>query len=78
MPDGQANQAEARVNLSASAAKRVAELKLQENMPNSFLCTTKDYRDFVLDLEEVFDVDISASQLARLAALSESERPSRT
>jgi iron-sulfur cluster insertion protein len=37
MPDGQANQAEARVNLSASAAKRVAELKLQENMPDSFL-----------------------------------------
>lgn len=37
MPDGQANPAEARVNLTASAAKRVAELKLQENMANSFL-----------------------------------------
>src|SRR5579862_5488623 len=37
MPDGQANPLELRVNLTASAAKRVAELKVQENMPDSFL-----------------------------------------
>ncbi len=37
MPDGQANSAEMRVNLTASAAKRVAELKAQENTPNAFL-----------------------------------------
>jgi iron-sulfur cluster insertion protein len=37
MPDGAVNQAENQVTLSASAAKRVAELKAQENMPDSFL-----------------------------------------
>jgi iron-sulfur cluster insertion protein len=37
MPDGAVNQAENQVTLSASAAKRVAELKVQENMPDSFL-----------------------------------------
>ena len=37
MPDGAVNQAENQVTLSASAAKRVAELKIQENMPDSFL-----------------------------------------
>jgi iron-sulfur cluster insertion protein len=37
MPDGAVNQAENQVTLSASAAKRVAELKAQENMPDSFV-----------------------------------------
>jgi iron-sulfur cluster insertion protein len=37
MPDGHSTPQEAQVSLSASAAKRVAELKVQENMPNSFL-----------------------------------------
>jgi iron-sulfur cluster insertion protein len=37
MPEGPSVPAEASVSLSASAAKRVAELKTQENMPNSFL-----------------------------------------
>lgn len=37
MPEGQTASSEARVNLTASAAKRVAELKVQENTPNSFL-----------------------------------------
>jgi iron-sulfur cluster insertion protein len=37
MPDGAVTQAENQVTLSASAAKRVAELKAQENMPDSFL-----------------------------------------
>jgi iron-sulfur cluster insertion protein len=37
MPEGSSVPTEASVSLSASAAKRVAELKLQENMPNSFL-----------------------------------------
>lgn len=37
MPDGHSTPQEAQVSLSTSAAKRVAELKVQENMPNSFL-----------------------------------------
>ena len=37
MPEGQTAPTEARVNLTASAAKRVAELKVQENTPNAFL-----------------------------------------
>ena len=37
MPDGQTAPTEANVSLSASAAKRVAELKVQENTPTAFL-----------------------------------------
>lgn len=37
MPDGQAVPPEAQVTLTASAAKRVATLKVQENAPNAFL-----------------------------------------
>ena len=37
MPDGAQNSAEDQVTLSASAAKRVAELKVQENTPDAFL-----------------------------------------
>jgi len=37
MPEGHGTPSEARVSLSASAARRVAELKLQEQMPNAFL-----------------------------------------
>jgi iron-sulfur cluster insertion protein len=37
MPEGSTVPTEGSVSLSASAAKRVAELKLQENTPNSFL-----------------------------------------
>ncbi len=37
MPDSQTNPSELRVNLTASAAKRVAALKLQENTPSAFL-----------------------------------------
>ncbi len=37
MPDGQATPSPAQVTLTASAAKRVAALKLQENAPDAFL-----------------------------------------
>ena len=37
MPEGAQNPAENQVTLSASAAKRVAELKAQENTPDAFL-----------------------------------------
>ncbi len=37
MPEGSAPNAQAQVMLSASAAKRVAELKVQENTPDAFL-----------------------------------------
>ena len=37
MPDGAQNSAEDQVTWSASAAKRVAELKVQENTPDAFL-----------------------------------------
>jgi len=37
MPEGAQNSAEDQVTLSASAAKRVAELKVQENTPDAFL-----------------------------------------
>jgi iron-sulfur cluster insertion protein len=37
MPEGSTNPTEAQVTLSASAAKRVAELKVQENTPDAFL-----------------------------------------
>src|ERR1700744_5813655 len=37
MPDGQTAAPPPQVTLSASAAKRVAELKVQENTPDAFL-----------------------------------------
>ena len=37
MPDGQTTPSPAQVTLSASAAKRVAALKIQENAPDAFL-----------------------------------------
>jgi len=40
MPDGQTNPSEAGVSLSANAAKRVSELKRQENAPNASLRLT--------------------------------------
>lgn len=40
MPEGQSVPPAASVSLSASAAKRVAELKARENLPNSFLRLT--------------------------------------
>jgi iron-sulfur cluster insertion protein len=37
MPDGQTSAAPDAVNLTASAARRVAALKIQENAPDAFL-----------------------------------------
>src|SRR5579875_2782747 len=37
MPDGQTDPSPAQVILTANAAKRIAQLKLQENAPDAFL-----------------------------------------